>query len=185
MFRAATPSILIGACLALSACSGEVSVGKKKDLTGEEVAKDLREEYAERESASQITLTALTCQEVEAEVDAPISCTGRNSKEIDLEFTGTVTSTDGDGLDYRWRISKALAPGALFERPLRPQVERALRREVRDVSCPTRVQVMANGRFQCTVELTAKARFIVDVRQTNSSGGFTWGIRRNSGSVDR
>lgn len=185
MLRVAFPSIIAAACLGLTACSGEVSVGKPKDLTGEAVAKDLRQEYADREKDTGITLTSLTCQGVEAEVDAVITCSGRNSKDIDLELTGVVTSTDGSGVDYRWRIAKAYAPGLLFERPLRPQVERALRRPVRDVTCPVRVLVATDGRFQCAVELTAKARFVVDVRQTNSSGGFTWGIRRDSGSVDR
>lgn len=179
------PSIaVLAAFAALTAgCSGEVRIGGPEALSGADVARELRAEYDDREKASGITLTALTCQEVEAEVDATITCSGRNSKEIDLELSGRITATDGDGFDYSWRVARAFAPGSLFSDPLRPQIERMVRRQVRDVTCPVRVLIREGGRFRCQVAFADRATFTADIRQTDDSGSFTWGLRRAPGVV--
>ncbi len=158
----------------LAGCSGEVSIGTSKDISGSDIARDLTEEYNTREKESGITMTSLTCEEVKARVGATIRCAGRNSKDIELELGGEITSTSGGGADYRWRTTKAFAPGTFFAASLRPQIEEKLGNPIREVRCPTRVQLGKGRTFRCEVDVTTTRSGVATLEQTDASGSYRW-----------
>lgn len=160
-------------CVLLAGCSAEVSVGERNQASGDKVAREIREEYVGKTG---IALPRLTCTEVEADVGAEISCTGRNAREIELQIAGEVTATDGDGFDYKWKISEARAPGVFYERAARRQVEdRGI--AVADLRCPTQVEMRVGAEFSCQITNAEGDQGRLNIRLTNLDGGFEWGIQ--------
>jgi len=102
--------------LAFAGCSAEVNVGGGSEASGDELAGEIRSDYADQTG---IELPGLTCEGVKENVGARFSCSGHNARGVQLEVSGKVTDTEGDGFDYSWHVSKAIAPGVLYERALR------------------------------------------------------------------
>lgn len=152
----------------LGGCSAEVSIGDKDQASGSSIAKDITGEYERR---TKIELPRLTCQEAEAKVGAPIACTGRNAREIELELSGEVTAVDDGGLDYRWEISKALAPGTFYASSARDVLERQ-GAPVADLSCPAKVEVRVNNQVRCLLRTTDGDERDVLLLLTDTDGAF-------------
>ncbi len=153
-------------------CSAEVKIGGSDQVSGSELAAEIRREYAKRQGDSDIHLTSITCEEVEAEVGAEIHCSGRNSREIDIEFGGKVTAVQSDGLDYHWRIDRAFAPGALYAGAARDLLEEQLGQAVLDLQCPTRIELREGEQVRCEAEVSSGGTVPVDLLLTDLDGGF-------------
>lgn len=149
--RALTLPIALLAALVLAACSGEVSVGTSKQVSADKVEEDIRGAY---EAKTDIDLPRLTCEPAEAKVGARIDCDGRNARDLTLTIGGEVTKAEGDTINYKWEITKAVAPGTLFAN----EVGRLLTSEygpvVADVQCPEEVEIRKGAEFSC--EATAR-----------------------------
>ena len=161
---------LLGSVVA--GCSAEVKIGDSDQVSGSKLAAEIRREYAKQQGDSGIHLTSITCEEVEAEVDAEVHCTGRNSREIDIEFGGEVTAVQSDGLDYHWRIDRAFAPGAFYAGAARDPVEERLGQRVLDVQCPTRIELREGEQVRCEAELDSAGTVPIDLLLTDLDGGF-------------
>ena len=153
-------------------CSAEVSIGDSDQVQGSKIAAEIRREYAKQQSRNDIRLSTLTCEEVEAEVGARIRCSGRNSREIDLEIGGEVTAVQSDGLDYNWRIARAFAPGTFYASAARDLVEAQLQAPVLDVRCPVRIELGEGEQVSCEAELSSGRTVPITLLLTDSDGGF-------------
>ncbi len=153
---------------ALVGCSAEVNVGSRDQASGAKIAKVITEQY---ESRTKVKLPRLTCQEADAKVGAPIACTGRNARDIELELAGEVTKVDDDGLDYRWRVSRALAPGTFYANGARRVLERD-GAPVADLRCPAKVEVRVDNEVRCELRTTDGQRRAVMLLLTDTDGAF-------------
>lgn len=162
----AAVSVVLGA--ALAGCSAEVNVGSKDQASGAKIARDITGEY---ERQTKIELPRLTCQEAKAKVGAPIACTGRNAKDIELELAGEVTAVDDDGLNYRWKVSKALAPGTFYANGARRVLE-GQGAPVAEVTCPAKVEIRVKNEVRCKLRTTEGEERAVLLLLTDTDGGF-------------
>jgi Domain of unknown function (DUF4333) len=165
-------ALLVACCLALAGCSAEVNVGGSSNASGEEIADELRDDYAGKTG---IALERLTCEDVEAQAGEKFSCSGRNARGVQLEIDGKVTDTSGDGFDYSWHVAEAVAPGVLYERALRRQLEEdgvALA----EVRCPLEVEVEVGEELRCRATDRGGSSRDVTLRLTDLDGGFEYQV---------
>ncbi len=169
----AAASVLV-AWVAFSGCSAEVSVGGgDSEASGEEIAEKVREDYAEKTNG--ITLERLTCEGVKAEVGARFECSGHNSHGVQVEITGKVTDTSSGGFDYSWHVSKAVAPGVLYERALRREVEeRGV--TLSEVRCPVQIEVKVGEKVHCEAADASGEVRDVTLTLTDLDGGFDFTV---------
>lgn len=168
--RRAVPAL--AACLALAGCSAEVNVGGSSGASGEEIAEEIRDDY---DGKTGIGMTRLTCEGVEENAGERFSCSGRNERGVQLEISGKVTDTAGSGFDYSWHVSKAIAPGVLYERALRREIE-AEGVALADVRCPVEVEVKVGAEVRCRATDRNGASRSVELRLTDTDGGFDYTV---------
>lgn len=171
--RTAMAALAVSAvALALAGCEASVSVGGDPSLSAAEIEQGIRAQYAEQNPG--ITLTELSCEDAEGEVGAPITCEGRNSRDVDLEIGGEVTSVDEgeDRADYDWRVTRAFAPGALYERAARRVLLDQTQTPVASVECPVRIEVVVGTKVPCTVQTTDGRSLPAVLELTDLDGGF-------------
>jgi len=169
---AALLAAAFAAVFALAGCSAEFSVGGDSEASGEELAEDIKSDYAER---TEIELPRLTCEGVESAVGARFTCSGRNARSVQLEISGKVTDAEGDGFDYNWRVTEAVAPGVLYERALR----RSLEEEgvgIAEVRCPVEVDVKSGTTLSCkATDANGESRGVT-LKLTDLDGGFDYSV---------
>lgn len=160
--------------LIFTGCSAEVSVGGgDSEASGEEIAKKIQADY---EDQTGIAMTRLTCESVKAEQGERFECSGRNARGVQIEIAGRVTDTEAGGFDYSWHVSKAIAPGVLYERALREEIEErgvTLSR----VSCPVEIEVKVGSRVLCEAADASGATRSVVLTLTDLDGGFEYTVR--------
>lgn len=165
--------IVLASGLALAGCSAEVNVGTGSSVSGEKLADDVRGDYEDRTG---VAMTTLTCEGVDGEVGAKFNCTGRNARSVQLEITGKVTDTDADGFDYNWKVAKGIAPGVLYERALRRQIE-AQGVALSEVRCPVEVEIEVGSNVYCEATDVNGVNKDVKLRLTDLNGGFDYVVQ--------
>lgn len=171
--RAVLGTIAIGAtAFALAGCEASVSVGGDPSLSAAEIEQGIRAQYAEQYPG--ITLTELSCEDAEGEVGATISCEGRTSRDVELEIGGEVTRIEEgeDRAAYDWRVTRAFAPGALYERAARQVLLDQTQVPVASVECPVRIEVVVGTKVSCTVQTTDGRSLPAVLELTDLDGGF-------------
>ena len=158
--------------LSLYGCSAEVNVGGGTEASGDELAEEIRGDYVDQTG---IELPGLTCEGVKEDVGAHFSCSGHNARGVQLEVSGKVTDTEGDGFDYNWHVSKALAPGVLYERALRRQIE-AHGVALSEVRCPVQIEVKVGTKLHCVAADGNGIRRGVTIHLTDLDGGFGYSV---------
>jgi hypothetical protein len=164
--RGALAGLLL--CATVAGCSAEVSVGGDDQASGESIAREIRKEYV---ADTGIALPRLTCSEVDGEVGAAISCTGRNARDIQLDLEGEVTAVDGDGFDYNWKIASARAPGVFYERAARRVIEQR-GAAIADLRCPAQIELRVGAEVPCELVDGSGVERGMTLRLTNLDGGF-------------
>lgn len=175
---AASVALLVG--LALAGCSAEVNVGTGSEASGEEIAEEIRDAYEEETG---VGLSRLTCEDAESSVGEEFNCTGRNARSVQLEISGKVTETTDDGFDYSWEVVKGIAPGVLFERALREQIE-AGGVALSEVRCPVEVDIEVGSEIRCSAADRNGAARGVTVRLNDLDGGFDYKVDGANASGD-
>jgi hypothetical protein len=170
--RLTTLAVVVPCCLAFAGCSAEVNVGGGSDASGEEIAEEIRTKYAGKTG---IELTRLTCEGVKADAGEKFACSGRNARGVQLEIAGRVTDAGGDGFDYSWHVTGAVAPGVLYERALRRQLEEegVVLAEVR---CPVEVEVGVGEEVRCRATDRSGSSRDVTLRLSDLDGGFEYRV---------
>lgn len=167
--RTLLPVAAVAATL-LAGCSGEVSVGGDDQVSAEDVEQDIRGAY---EAQTDIDMKRLTCESAEAEVGARIDCDGRNARDVALTIRGEITAVNDDGVDYNWKVVKAVAPGELFAGEVGRLLEQKYGPVVADVSCPDRIEVRKGAEVTCDAQArngdTGKAVLVL----TDGDGAFS------------
>ena len=165
-------TLALATCLALAGCSAEVNVGGDSSASGEEIADEIKGAYADKTG---IRLTGLTCEDVKSDVGERFGCSGRNERGVQLEIAGRVTDTEGGGFDYSWHVSKAIAPGVLYERALRRQIE-ARGVALAEVRCPVEVEVEVGETLHCRATDGGGVARTVTLKLTDTDGGFEFSV---------
>jgi Domain of unknown function (DUF4333) len=175
---ATVAAIALASLLTFSGCSAEVSIGEGSDASGEELAEEIQGDYAEQ---SGVALRGLTCEGVEGEDGETFGCTGRNERSVQLEISGEVTGTSGGGdFDYDWHVTKAIAPGVLYERALRRQIEeRGV--GLSEVRCPVEIDVEVGEELECKATDHNGITRAVSLRLTDLDGGFDYSVEEEGG----
>jgi hypothetical protein len=158
--------------LAVAGCSAEVNVGGGSEASGEEIASEIRKDYADRTG---VQLNSLTCESVDAETGETFSCSGRNDNSIQLEIDGKVTDAKADEIDYNWSVEKAIAPGVLYERALRSSIEKG-GIALAEVRCPVEVEIRVGSQLRCTATASNGDRRGVTLKLTDLDGGFDYSV---------
>lgn len=179
-FAISAAGTAIAAGLVIAGCSAEVNVGGGSQASGEEIAEEIRGDYADQTG---IEATDLTCEDVEEDAGERFECAGSNARGVQLEISGKVTETEGDGFDYSWRVSKAIAPGVLYERALRRQIE-AQGVALSEVRCPVDIEVEAGTEVRCVAADRDGVRRGVTLRLTDREGGFEYTVDGEGGGED-
>ena len=156
----------------LAGCSAEVNVGGGSEASGEEIAGEIRDDYAERTG---IELTKLTCEGVEVEVGETFECSGRNERSVQLEIAGEVTDTESGGFDYNWKVVQGTAPGVLYERALQRQLEeRGV--GISAVRCPLEVEIEVGSKVHCEATDVDGSTRGATLTLTDLDGGFDYAV---------
>lgn len=171
---------VLACCLAFAGCSAEVNVGGGTEASGDELAEEIRGDYVDQTG---IQLPGLTCEGVKEDVGARFNCSGHNARGVQLEVSGKVTDTEGDGFDYNWHVSKAVAPGVLYERALRRQIE-AHGVALSEVRCPVQIEVEVGTKLRCVATDGNGIRRGVTIRLTNLDGGFDYEVDGEGGGEE-
>lgn len=164
------PLILI-LLLALPLAGCSVSIGGAKELDAEQVATDIRAAYKEQTS---LALKELDCAPIKLEVGAPLRCNARNERDVRLRIEGDVRELRDDRARYRWEVTKAIAPGVLFERSLADVLEPRARFRIDAIGCPAEVEIREGASTDCDVQPVGGGDpWRVTFRQTDGDGKFT------------
>jgi Domain of unknown function (DUF4333) len=159
--------------LAFAGCSAEVSVGgDSSEASGEEIADKIKPDY---ERKTGIALTRLTCESVKGEEGARFECSGRNARGVQLEIGGRVTDTEAGEFDFHWEVTKAVAPGVLYERALRAEIEEQ-GVALSQVTCPIEIEVEVGARVFCKATDASGATRTVMLTLTDLDGGFEFAV---------
>jgi hypothetical protein len=171
------PTLALAFGLALFGCSAEVNVGDGSDASGEELAEEVQADYVDQAG---VEMRGLTCEGVEGNEGEKFTCTGRNERSVQLKISGEVTDTDGEGFDYEWRVTEAIAPGVLYERALRRELEeRGV--GLSDVRCPVEIEVDVGERVECEATDRNGVTRTVELRLTDRDGGFDYNVPEEEG----
>lgn len=159
--------------LLFSGCSASVEVGGgDEEASGEEIAGKIQDDY---EGKTGIALTRLTCESVKGEVGARFECSGRNARGVQIEIGGRVTDTESGGFDYSWNVTKAVAPGVLYERALREEIEeRGV--ALAAVECPIEIEVKEGATVYCEATDTEGVTRRVKLTLTDLDGHFEFAV---------
>jgi len=177
LLRLLPAALLLLLAVTALGCSAEVSVGGDSEASGEEIAAEIQRDY-ERQSG--IELRSLTCEGVEADRGEEFDCSGRNAVGVQLEIAGEVTDTEAGGFDYDWRVVGAVAPGVLYERALRRQLEsRGI--ALAEVRCPVEVEMEVGAEVSCTASDRDGASRDVTLKLTDLDGGFDYSVDGHGG----
>lgn len=164
------------ACLAFAGCSAEVNVGSGSEASGEELAEEIRADY---EDQTGVAMRGLTCEGADDREGETFSCSGRNARGVQLEIDGEVTDAGGSGFDYRWEVTAAVAPGVLYERALREQLE-ARGVALSEVRCPVEVEMEVGAELRCRATDRNGISRGVTIRLTDLDGGFDFAVDEGS-----
>lgn len=169
------------ASLTLVGCSAEFSIGDSTAgrASGEEIADEIRADY-ERQSG--VELRSITCEDVERESGEEFDCSARNSRGVQLEIDGEVTDVEADGFDYEWQVVAAVAPGVLYERALRRQIEEQ-GVALAEVRCPVEIEMEVGAELTCTASDRNGASRQVAIRLTDLDGGFDYQVEGHGGEA--
>lgn len=170
----AAPLLLAG--LAFSGCSISIGTGDN-EASGEEIADEVRSDYRDQTG---LALKQLTCEGVKGEVGARFKCSGSNSRGVKLQIAGRVTDAESGGFDYSWHVAKALAPGVLYERALRREIE-AHGVVLSEVRCPVEVEVEVGRTIRCEASDREGEARAVAVTLTDLDGGFEFHVEGGPG----
>jgi hypothetical protein len=164
--------------LVLLGCSAEFNVGGDSDASGEELAEEIRADYTDQAG---VEMRGLTCEGVEGDEGEEFSCSGRNERSVQLKISGEVTDASGDGFDYEWRVTEAVAPGVLYERALRRQLEeRGV--GLSEVRCPVEIEIDVGEEIECEATDRNGVTRTVELRLTDRDGGFDYSVSGEEGS---
>jgi len=162
----------IASLFAFMGCSAEVNVGGSSSAPGDELAEEIQKAYSAKTG---IGLSRLTCESVDADVGETFGCSGRNARSIQVEITGKVTDSTGDGIEYNWSVVRAIAPGVFYERGLRSSIEDH-GVPLSEVRCPAEVNVKVGTRLRCTATDRDGVAKGVTLRLTDLDGGFDYTV---------
>lgn len=172
------PAVVLAFGLALFGCSAEFDVGGDSGASGEELAEEIQEDYVDQAG---VEMRGLTCEGVEGDEGEKFSCSGRNERSVQLKISGEVTDAGGDGFDYEWRVTEAVAPGVLYERALRRQLEeRGV--GLSEVRCPVEIEVDVGEEIECEATDRNGATRTVELRLTDRDGGFDYNVPEGESS---
>ncbi len=159
--------------LLFSGCSASVDIGGgDNEASGEEIAGKVEDDY---KGQTGIALTRLTCESVKGEVGARFECSGRNARGVQLEIGGRVTDTESGGFDYSWHVTKAVAPGVLYERALRAEIEeRGV--TLSAVECPVEIEVVEGATVFCEATDAGGTTRGVTLTLTDLDGHFDYKV---------
>lgn len=173
-------AFVVASGFVLTGCSAEFSIGGGSEASGEELADEISSAY---EKQTGIALKSLTCEGVDAEVGAEFSCSGRNASGVQLEIDGEVTDTESGGFDYNWKVVRGVAPGVLYERALRRQIE-ARGIALSEVRCPVEIEMEVGAEVRCTATDRDGASVGVTLRLTDLDGGFDYSVEGHGPEAD-
>jgi hypothetical protein len=155
--------------LFLAGCEFTCTTGST--VSPEELATQVQDSY---EQQTDLALTSITCEEVDAEVGEPISCEAVNENDFAFDITGTVTEydSDNDRIKFDWEVGTVMAPGDTYAEAAQRALSNQSGADLTDFQCPERVTLEKGGEFDCTATDANGDERTVTITMTDETGGF-------------
>jgi hypothetical protein len=180
LLRLSALAVLAAIAVVAIGCSAEVSIGDGDGASGSEIAEAITADY---EDQTGIALRSLTCEDVEGDEAEPFTCSGRSERGVQLEIDGEVTDSESDGFEYSWEVSEAIAPGVLYERALRRELEgRGI--PLTEVRCPVEITVEEGAEVRCVATDGDGDSAGVTLTLTDLDGGFDYSVDGHGPEAD-
>ena len=161
--------------LAVAAAGLGLTACGESTIASDEVEDTITKQFASRG----VPLTDVSCDgEVEAKVDAPISCTGLNPSETTLKLEGKVTAVDDGKATFRVVAVSGVAKGPTVAAQALALLERKVGEKAKGLTCPDEVPLPTKPsvtcelttqdgkRFDATLKIDAQSRIEVEVADT-------------------
>jgi outer membrane murein-binding lipoprotein Lpp len=166
------PAVIAAACAAtllLAGCEFTCTTGSS--VSSDELASQVQDSY---EQQTDLALTSITCEEVDAEVGEPISCEAVNENDFAFDITGEITEydSDNDKVKFDWEVGTVMAPGDTYAEAAQRALLNQSGAALSDVQCPERVTLKKGEEFECTATDANGDRRTVTITLTDETGGF-------------
>ncbi|MCK9248631.1 MAG: DUF4333 domain-containing protein [Solirubrobacteraceae bacterium] len=151
--RVAPACVAVAASLLLAACGTAT-------LSQDEIQSTIAEQF----KAQGVPLTDVSCpDDIEAEVDTPISCTGKNPSGTVLRLEGKVSGIDGDKARFEVKAVGGTAPGATIAAQVKQLLEQQVGQTAKAMTCPDTVEIPTPEPVRCTLTTQDDDRLGVSV----------------------
>lgn len=161
-FRLPTSIAAVAAAIGLAACGGSSTLDTSK----------LKSDVVAQIAAHGFELRDVHCQEVDAEVDAPVRCTAMTAEDTKIFVEGKVTKVEGDQGAYELVVARTEAKGTAVAAEVKAMLEAEAGAEAEAMTCPDIVHVPTKGPVRCTLTVPGGDRYGVSV-SVNDKGDAT------------
>ena len=142
-------STLTGASIALVAALGLSACGTST-IDNAQVESTIVKQF----QAQGIALKDVSCEDgIDAEVGAPVSCTGLNPVDTKLFLEGKVTKVDGDKGSFQVKAVRGVAKGPVVAAQAKRILEAEVGQTARAFTCPAEVELPTKPSVTCEVTL--------------------------------
>lgn len=165
--KLALPLVILTATALLAGCEASVSTGDD-NVDADEVTSKITSQYKEQ---TDLTLTEINCDEVEAKVGATFSCTAKNSADVSLEIDGKVNKLDEstDEAKFKWDTVKAVAGPTTFTSTAVDALK-GVGKAVKSIDCPGGTEIKKGEVIECTGTMDDGSKRKVKITLTNGNG---------------
>lgn len=140
------------AAIGLSACGGST-------IDTSQVEANVATKFADQG----IELRETSCEDVAAEVGAPVRCTALNPQDTTLFIEGKVTKVDGDKGSFEVVAARGEAKGTAVAADAKALLEAEVGEKAEAMSCPDTVEMPTKNPVRCTLTVSGGARYGVSV----------------------
>jgi hypothetical protein len=124
---------------------------------------DIEQTVVEQFAAQGIPLKDTTCEDVDAEVGAPVRCTARNPQGSKLFLEGKVTAIEDGKGRFQVTATGGEAEGTAVAAEAKAVLERGVGKKADAMTCPETVVMPTKRPVRCTITVGGGTRYGVSV----------------------
>lgn len=151
MRRSALPMLAVAGSIGLAGCGSSIDTA--------EIEQTVVAQFA----AQDIPLTDAHCDDVEAEVGAPVRCTALNPQQTKLFIEGEVTAIEDGKGRFEVVATRGEAKGIAVAAEAKALLEAKVGQKADAMACPDTVAMPTTQPVRCTLTVAGGARYGVDV----------------------
>lgn len=150
--RAVLPLLAVAGPIGLTAC-GDSSIDTA----------EIEEAVVSQFAAQNVALTDTSCEDVDAEVGAPVRCTALNPQRTKLFIEGKVTAIEDGKGRFEVVAARGEAQGTAVAAEAKALLEAEVGQKAKAMTCPETVDMPTEKPVRCTLTVGGGARYGVSV----------------------